>query len=202
MLSSLPMVPGPQVVPSAVCCQCEVCCRFPESGSSLRPYFTDGEILLAILHGISAGSFPDLSGCQISVIPHPTDEGFICPAFDPVTHHCQIYDVRPLDCQLYPFALMWNEEGKTVLFGWDPKCPYLLAASGGGTSTTRPNEHPATLNLPPSILDRAESVAEFIESNEMLKSLSSHPLLITPFQPDVVVLKRLDRLTAALSPAQ
>ena len=126
----------------------------------------------------------------------------MCPAFDPVTQHCQIYEVRPLDCQLYPFALMWDEGRKTVLFGWDPKCPYLLAASGEEPSTAFLKQKSLSLTLPPSLLERAETVGRFIESSECLESLSAHPQLVTPFQPDVMVLKRLDRLTAALSPPE
>src|SRR5437868_9945275 len=30
----------PQLVPSRTCLQCDVCCRFPDPDSSLRPYFT------------------------------------------------------------------------------------------------------------------------------------------------------------------
>ena len=40
--------PLPQFVPGSACFQCEVCCRFPESDSFLRPYFTRDEIGVAV----------------------------------------------------------------------------------------------------------------------------------------------------------
>ena len=36
-----------QIVPSRVCFTCDVCCRFPERDSPLRPYFTREEIQAA-----------------------------------------------------------------------------------------------------------------------------------------------------------
>ena len=67
MANSIPMIPGPQVVPSAVCFQCKVCCRFPEHDSLLRPYFTAREIEQAVTHGVPPSSFPDHRGSQVSI---------------------------------------------------------------------------------------------------------------------------------------
>jgi Fe-S-cluster containining protein len=188
------MIPGPQIVPSAVCFRCEVCCRFPEHDSLLRPYFTASEIQQAVTHGVTPSSFPDHRGSQVEVIPHPTGEGFLCPAFDPATHHCRIYEVRPLDCQLYPFALMWNEQHDTVLFGWDTLCPFLLDQALGDS----PPPLRSTKELPRALMEQARTVATYLESEDVLSTLAVHPRLVTLFQPDVVVLQRLDRLTAAL----
>src|SRR3990172_3237291 len=98
----------PQLVPSSRCFSCDVCCRFPEKDSFLRPFFTRDEIQAAIAAGISPEYFPDPQGCQIDLISHPSPgaEGYICPCFNPENGHCKIYEVRPLDCQLYPVALM------------------------------------------------------------------------------------------------
>ena len=61
---------------------------------------------------------------------------------------------------------------------------------------------PAALTLPDSLVRQAHSVSNLVESGRTLEYLSSHPGLITAFQSDVVVIKRLDRLTAALRPSQ
>ena len=192
------MIPGPQVVPSAVCFRCEVCCRFPEHDSLLRPYFTAAEIQQALTHGVDPSSFPDHRGCQVNVIPHPTNEGFLCPAFDPATHHCRIYEVRPLDCQLYPFALMWNEEHDTVLFGWDPLCPFLFEQSLEEAPFKGENIPISRRELPGALMEQSRTLAIYLESKEVLNTLAAHPRLVTPFQPEVVVLQRLDGLTATL----
>ncbi len=88
--------------------QCDVCCRFPERDSLLRPYFTAEEIRRATARGVDPSHFPDPNGCQVSVVPTPSGEGYLCPAFDPQTSHCRIYEDRPLDCQIYPLAVMWT----------------------------------------------------------------------------------------------
>lgn len=98
----------PQIVPSHVCVACDVCCRFPEAESFLRPYFTAQEIEAALARGLDPAYFADRRGGQVSLVRNPAGEGFLCPAFDPATSHCRIYDVRPLDCQIYPLALMWG----------------------------------------------------------------------------------------------
>lgn len=198
MPQAIPVIPGPQVVPSAVCFRCDVCCRFPEQDSTLRPYFTEEEIRQAVTHGISPSSFPDHRGSQIQVVRNPNDEGFLCPAFDPVTQHCRIYEVRPLDCQLYPFALMWDAQHEKVVLGWDPLCPFLLEQAGGENPLREGGLEPSDLPLPKAFMEQAQKVANYLESDHVLKCLAVHPQLVTPFQPDVVVLHTLDRLTATL----
>ena len=198
MSTSLPMIPGPQPVPSATCLVCEVCCRFPEKDSLLRPYFTAEEIHAAVSAGVSATSFPDQQGSQISVVPHPDEEGFICPAFEPDTHHCRIYAVRPLDCQLYPFAIMWDQERRTVLFGWDHLCPFLL--NPGEDQERSPHDVVSRIpqTLPPHLAEQARAVADRLEQEPLFSTLAAHPNLITLFQPEVAVLHTLSRVTARL----
>jgi Fe-S-cluster containining protein len=119
----------PQIVPSGRCLRCDVCCRFPEADSPMRPYFTAAEINAAIARGVPAVQFPDRAGGRVTVVPHPTGEGFMCPAFDVATNRCAIYDDRPLDCRLYPFVVMRPPEGGPPLLGWDRLCPYLREES-------------------------------------------------------------------------
>ena len=168
-----------QIVPSQVCFTCDVCCRFPESDSPLRPYFTREEIQAAIARGISPDAFPDHAGSKVRVRPYR--DGFICPAFEPTTGRCGIYENRPLDCRLYPIAVMWDQTHAEVLMGWDSKCPFI-----------RDN------------LDSAESqayvvrTAALLESDPTVRTFISNQQLIGSFQDDVIVLRRLDRLTREL----
>jgi len=190
----LPMATLPQLVPSRACFSCDVCCRFPEEDSFLRPYFTAEEIHGAVSHGLDPAHFSKPTGCQVTLVPDPSGEGYLCPAFDPSTSRCRIYDSRPLDCQLYPLALMWSADGSEVLLGWDSKCPFLhdpvtrnaLRVTGGGLS----------------IEAYADRIASLIERDETIGTLVRHPRLIGPFQEDVVVLQPLPRLTERLSVAR
>src|SRR5689334_16924974 len=126
MKEAMPARPGPliqiglvpQIVPSRSCLTCDVCCRFPEADSMLRPYFSAEEARQAIEAGIDPRYFPNPEGGHVAVVRNPSGEGYHCPAFDAATSHCRIYDVRPLDCQIYPLAVMWNDDRSRVLLGW------------------------------------------------------------------------------------
>lgn len=170
----------PQIVPSSECFRCDVCCRFPEADSFLRPYFTEREIAAALARGVAPERFPDAAGSQVRVVAHPQGDGYLCPAFDPVTAHCQIYDARPLDCQLYPFALMWNASKDRVLLGWDAKCPFMRDA------------------VPADVQAHAERVAAVVMTHVTSATIARHPRLIGPFQDDVVIIRELPELTARL----
>ncbi len=172
-------VPLKQIVPQALCLSCEVCCRFPEETSVLAPFFMAHEIVQAGHH--TAPHFASLDGARIRLQPH--GEGCLCPFFDPETHFCQIYTHRPLDCQLYPFALMRNPDGMVVL-GIDTKCPYIV-------------EHAHDAQM----MRDAEAVRQVIESEPILTQIAQHPALIGPFQQDVTVLYPLTVIHARLSGA-
>jgi uncharacterized protein len=172
----------PQLVSSSACVRCDVCCRFPDADSFLRPYFTPREIADAVSSGVHPRAFPHSSGAQINLVPSPVGEGFLCPAFDAATNRCGIYEVRPLDCRLYPLALMWDAAHEQVVLGWDTKCPFMFDA------------------LPPAIAAQAEEVTALLETEETINALVAHPRLIGRFQEDVVVLKTLPQLTARLTP--
>ena len=172
----------PQLVPDAACFRCDVCCRFPEADSFLRPYFTRPEINDAVAHGVSKSFFSNKSGSQVDLVKNPIGEGYLCPAFDSKSGRCGIYDVRPLDCRLYPLTLMWDASGREILLGWDSKCPFMRDA--------------------PSLAIReyGERVATSLADEAIVETIAAHPRLIGRFQEDVVVLKTLPHLTVRLSP--
>ncbi len=172
----------PQLVPDSTCLRCDVCCRFPEADSFLRPYFTRQEIADAVMHGVSDSCFPNKSGTQVNLVKSSTSEGYLCPAFDVGSGRCGIYDVRPLDCQLYPLALMWDASGQEVLLGWDTKCPFMREESSVAIRTY------------------ADHMASFLESDALMERIVAHPRLIGPFQDDVVAVRTLSHLTARLAP--
>jgi uncharacterized protein len=173
----------PQVVPSSWCFSCDVCCRFPEKDSFLRPFFTRDEIQGAISAGISSEFFENSEGCQISLIPNPTPgtEGYICPCFDPGNGHCKIYQVRPLDCQLYPVALMRDERDEGVVIGLDTKCPYI-------------KERGSDEELSHYI----KEVATHLEIPTSHERISKNPGLVQRYQDDVICLYPVESLTKTL----
>jgi len=172
----------PQLIPSSRCLACDVCCRFPEQDSPLAPYFTAEEIRHAIERGVPAERFSNPRGGRIELIPHPNGQGYICPAFDPTVNGCRIYDDRPMDCQLFPLALMWDPSRRTVLLGYDRKCPVVLESLF--------NE---------SLIEYGRSMAARLEMDGTIQTLRSNPGLIGAHQDDVMILTPLARLTEALT---
>ena len=114
-----------QIIPTDVCLSCDVCCRFLEKDSPLAPIFTENETGRLISKGIDRALFQrqkDGKSNQIALIPH--EDHYICPFFEPETHHCKIYPTRPLDCRLYPFTIMFSEDRTRVVLGVDMLCPF------------------------------------------------------------------------------
>jgi Fe-S-cluster containining protein len=176
-----PPIALPQLVPSRTCLQCDVCCRFPDPDSALRPYFTENEIARALAGGVEETAFPNRRGSQVILVPAPHGDGYLCPAFDAATSTCRIYEQRPLDCQLYPLALMWDEPHDQVLLGWDTKCPFMRE------------------EIPGEIQRHADRVIALLDQPGIRDQVVAHPSLIGRFQEDVVVLARLPRLTEAVA---
>jgi uncharacterized protein len=170
----------PQLVPSSACFHCDICCRFPDPDSPLRPYFTDHEIARAVAQGLETSAFPDAQGSQVALVPDTTGDGFHCPAFEPEAGTCRVYEQRPLDCQLYPLALMWDAAHQEVLLGWDRKCPFMI-------------DEP-----PESIHRHADHMLTLLAEPATVEQIARHPRLIGRFQRDVVVLDRLPRVTETL----
>jgi len=176
-----PPIALPQLVPSHTCLQCDVCCRFPDPDSALRPYFTENEIARALAGGVGETAFPDRRGSQVTLVPAPYGEGYLCPAFETATSTCRIYEQRPFDCQLYPLALMWDKPHHQVLLGWDTKCPFMRE------------------QIPEEIQRHADRVMVLLEQPDIRDHVVAHPRLIGGFQEDVVVLAPLLRLTDAVA---
>ena len=171
----------PQLVPSRTCLQCDVCCRFPDPDSALRPYFTENEITRALGVGLEGTAFPNQQGSQVILVPHLQGEDYLCPAFESATSTCRIYEQRPLDCQLYPLALMWDQAHDQILLGWDTKCPFMRE------------------EIPGEIQGHADRVLALLDRADIHNQVVAHPRLIGRFQEDVVVLARLPGLADAMA---
>ena len=168
-------------MPSRTCLQCDVCCRFPDPDSALRPYFTEREITEALAGGLEGAAFPNRRGSQVVLVPDQAGEGYLCPAFDSATSTCRVYAQRPFDCQLYPLALMWDDTHSHIALGWDTKCPFMRE------------------EIPAEIQRHADRVVALLDRPGVQEQLILHPRLIGRFQEDVIVLVRLPRLTEAFA---
>ena len=169
-----------QIVPSKVCFSCDVCCRFLDQDSFLAPIFTQTEMEKATANGVDANLFrptPDGKSAQIKLIPN--GDMYICPCFNPETSECTIYPIRPLDCQIYPFALMYDQEQTQVVLGVDMICPY-----GEAEIQTEAFQH------------YIDYMADYLESDPVVETIAANWQLIGPFQDTVVIVRTLEKLTS------
>lgn len=84
---SIPVLTLSQFVPATVSVSCDVCCRFPEQDSFLRPYFAWEEVehaIKQIADSASLGAFQaGESFLSICASLHGHYRLLTCPWFDP-----------------------------------------------------------------------------------------------------------------------
>lgn len=170
-----------QIIPSDVCFSCDVCCRFLEADSPLAPIFTEVETAKVIAHGADPALFrPQTDGKSAQIQLKPRNDFYICPFFEPETSHCTIYPIRPLDCQLYPFALMRSEDGNQIVLGVDTLCPFGEA-------------HLETEAFQKHI----HHVIDYVESESVRAQIIANWSLIGDYQDTVKIVHTLAQLTDA-----
>lgn len=160
-----------QIIPTEVCLSCDVCCRFLDKDSPLAPIFTENETGRLISKGIDRTLFQhqkDGKSNQIALILH--EDYYICPFFEPETHHCKIYASRPLDCRLYPFTIMLSQDRNSVVLGVDMLCPY--------------SEEHYELD---SFQQHLKHVIDYVESEDVRSQILENWSLIGEFQDTVKV---------------
>jgi uncharacterized protein len=110
-----------QFIPEEFCLKCSGCCRFKEQNSVWSPCLLDEEIQDLLDKKIPKA---DISvDRKIQPIPNPQGEGFICAFFDIKEDKCKIYELRPFECQLYPFLI--SLRGDKVYLTVEPSCLYV-----------------------------------------------------------------------------
>ena len=165
-----------QIIPSEVCFSCDVCCRFLDKNSPLAPIFTDIEKKRVISQGANPTLFQlqkDGSSSQINLRPYK--DYYICPFFEPETSRCTIYANRPLDCQLYPFTVMFNQDRTSVVLGTDMLCPFS-------------EEHYES----EALQQHLQQVIEYVESEQIITTLNKNWNLIGDYRDTVKVFHTLE----------
>ena len=164
----------PQLIPSEICLECPVCCRFPEKQAALSPFFFPEERNLAEALR-SKGNFREPApGAASKAELVKCGHGFACSFFDPADHTCQVYEARPLDCSMYPAVVMESRDREKVLLGADTKCPAIRQA--GVASRLRPY---------------LDSIQRYLESTTLSSLIRQYPRFISEFQEEVVEVREL-----------
>lgn len=151
-----------QFVPQEFCLKCQGCCRFKEANSVWSPCLLDEEIQdLLDKEGIPAASIS--IDRRIQPIAGPNGADFICPFLNNRDNKCGIYDMRPFECQLYPFLI--NLRKDRVLLTVDLNCPYVLEKINS-----------------PEIKNYISYLAGYLNSPEQLEMLENNPQIIQAYE--------------------
>jgi len=164
----------PQLIPSEICLECPVCCRFPEKQAALSPFFFPEERNQAeALH--QKGFFREAASGQASKAHLVAcGHGFACSFFNPEDHTCQIYEARPLDCSMYPAVIMHSADHQKVFLGADTKCPAL----------SRPT-------VAAKLHQYLDWIQRYLESTTLSSLIRKYPNFISEFQEEVVEVREL-----------
>ena len=160
-----------QFVPREVCLKCQGCCRFKEANSVWSPCLLDIEIQdLVDREGVPAVSIS--LDRRIQLVTNPKGDGFICPLLNSADNRCQIYNLRPFECQLYPFLI--NLRKDRLLLTVDLNCPYVAE---------KINSQDAK--------DYIVYLSNFLNSPEQLEMIKENPQIIQAYEEvrEVVELK-------------
>ena len=120
-------------------------------------------------------------GRSARAILQPYEDIYICPFFEPKSSECRIYMKRPLDCRIYPFALMYNEDGTEIVLGVDTICPFAEAEF-----ETQ------------SFQQYVDYLRAYIETELTTNILADNWALVGPFQETVTIVAVLRKLGRAL----
>jgi len=100
-----------------ICQECKECCYFYLEESYFAPLITKEE--LAKIPKDKQAYFKPYKESnntfQVQLIRCKKDNDYVCPMLDEETYLCEIYDSRPFDCKIWPFIIMKDKQGKTVL---------------------------------------------------------------------------------------
>ena len=116
---------------------------------------------LADKEGVPAASI-SIDG-RLQPIANPDGEGFICPFLGSADNQCRIYNLRPFECQLYPFLINLRKE--KVLLTVDLNCPYVYEK----IDTPLAKEYIIYLTA-------------YLNSPKMLKVLKDNPQIIQAYE--------------------
>lgn len=151
-----------QLIPQEVCLNCRCCCRFASPDSVWLPCLLDEEMQNFVDRaGIPAVSIS--ADKRIVPVANPAGDGFLCPFLNPQDNKCRVYNMRPFECQLYPFLI--NLRGKKVILTVDLNCPYL----GDNIQT-------------PAFREYSEGLAAFLNSPAQLTILKGNPQLLQVYE--------------------
>ena len=112
-----------QFIPQEFCLRCKGCCCFKEQESLWQPHLTDHDIEILMRHNFPPALIS--SDKRLMAVSGNEAMPFVCSVLGIDDHKCKAYQVRPFECQLYPFLLTSRNGG--IFLAVDPHCAFVDA---------------------------------------------------------------------------
>ncbi len=160
-----------------ICQNCkESCCSYKKDELEYTPTFTKEEVE-KIKKKLGGDYFSPMNKSKtvfdINVIKSEKNPSlYVCPFLDEDTKKCQIYDLRSLDCRLFPFTFV-NNNNKVY-----------LARVDGSVCSHMQNPNPKVIE------ELKRRVLEFVKKENAIETLKKYPELILDDE-DVVLLEEI-----------
>jgi Fe-S-cluster containining protein len=163
-----------------ICQNCRGCCKFKKDKTYFAPIFNKDEINLIKFKGYFIDSFKPHKNShdvfQIKLIENKKDYSYhVCPYLNENTHICKIYDLRPIDCKIWPLVIMKDCDAKKT----------LLAYSNSSCKITD-KMNSAKLDIYIKELELWFDNANFIDT------FRKYPDLIWNYESETIIIKELD----------
>jgi Fe-S-cluster containining protein len=117
----------PPFTTSEECLSCRGCCLFQQTGGDWSPRLTPDDVE-ALVKAAPRGVWRE---GHDRIVLTPCRAAHACSFLDEETHHCRVYDARPLECALYPFLISSEKDGFRIYAHLS--CPAISAAQRAGT---------------------------------------------------------------------
>jgi len=165
------------------CTECSTCCIFEESEAYFAPVFTKDEANRIKVK--TKGKFSDMFQTykksknifQIKLIRSKKNKAvYVCPFLDEKTHTCKIYNIRPLDCKIWPLIVMWDKNHK--------KAQLVCYSKETCCITYKMSKKDFDLFI--------KKLVDFFKKNKFIKTYKKYPDLVWDYEDDTEFIEDLN----------
>ncbi len=174
-----------QLLPPGICLTCtDPCCHFNKGEDEHAPFFTEEQYREIMKRGFSREMMHYLPKRKVyqSKLRQNKGDDYVCAFF--IDNKCMVYDIRPLECKLWPFFITKNQEKDKVMLAvdLDTFCPGVkknLLETESGQSYVK-------------------YLIEFLSSEEIVSMFAKNPGLLHEFDPEFIYVGELKHITSAV----
>ncbi len=174
-----------QLLPPGICLTCtDPCCHFQKGEDEHAPFFTEEQHREILKRGFDPAMMHKLEGRNVwqSKLKQNKGDDYVCNFF--IDNKCTVYDIRPIECKLWPFFITFNPEKTKVMLSVDLEtfCP---GVKRNVLETDSGKEY-------------AKYLIEFLSSQEMQDLFGKNHGLIHFYDEQFTYIGEIEKLTNAV----